>query len=81
MRAFPFTFLRGLLGLSTFLRFRGESPAAGDDTAGYRIGDDIGAIMAGGEDGIAMEAFTPEAALSRLKLRSRTRFAGVSDAN
>jgi hypothetical protein len=49
---------------------------------GYCIGDDIGAIMvAGGEDGIAIEGSAPETVLSRLKLRSRRRFAGVSGAN
>lgn len=43
---------------------------------GYCMGEDILAI--GGEDGIAMEPLSLETDLRRLKLRFRTRFAGVS---
>jgi hypothetical protein len=35
----------------------------------------------GGDEGIMIESFSPETVLSRLKLRPRTRFAGVSVAS
>lgn len=44
--------------------------------AGYCMGEDI--LVIGGEDGIAIEPLSPEMDLRRLKLRFRTRFAGVS---
>ena len=65
--------------MSTFRLFRDESPAVGDDMVGYCIGEDMGPILAfGGEDGIVTESFPPETVLSKLKLCSRRRFAGVS---
>lgn len=76
MRKLPFLLLSGLRCSSSFLLFRGDSSLVGEDMAGYCMGEDILAIE--GEDGMITVPLSPEMDFRRLKLRFRTRFAGVS---